>query len=345
MVGHVEQLDTREATDHWKAKGIDLTSIFHKPDISDEVGTRCTIPQDHGIDKSLDVTHLLKLCKPALERGEKVRVDLPIININRVVGTITGSELTRRHGGNGLPDGTIHLRFTGSAGQSIGAFMPNGMTIELEGDANDYVGKGLSGGKIIIYPTRGSKFKAHENIIIGNVAFYGATTGEAFISGIAGERFCVRNSGVKAVIEGVGDHGCEYMTGGEVVVLGETGRNFGAGMSGGIAYIYDVDGQFESRLNRDMVNLYRLIECEDDEVSKVRERIQRHHQLTQSERAAEILADWDSAVARFVKVLPRDYERMLNAFRKVEEQGLSGDEAAMAAFEENLKDISRVGGN
>lgn len=345
MVGHVEYLDTNEATSHWKAKGIDLTSVFHKPDVDDDIGTRCLIPQDHGLDQALDNTHLLKLCKPALERGEKVRIDLPITNINRVVGTITGSEITRRHGAEGLPEDTVYLRFTGSAGQSLAAFAPKGMTFELEGDANDYVGKGLSGGKIIIYPPRGSKFRPEEQIIIGNVAFYGATTGEAFINGIAGERFCVRNSGVKAVIEGVGDHGCEYMTGGEVIVLGATGRNFGAGMSGGVAYVFDKNDDFTTQLNRDMVNLYRLIECEDAEIAAVRARIQKHHDLTGSPRAAEILANWDAVLPKFQKVLPRDYERMLNAFKKVEQQGLSGDDAAMAAFEENLRDLARIGGN
>jgi glutamate synthase (ferredoxin) len=345
MVGHVEELDAQEAVDHWKASGIDLTSVFHKPDIADVVGGYCQIPQDHGLEQSLDVTHLLKLCKPAIERGERIKVELPITNVNRVVGTITGSELTRKHGGKGLPEDTIHLKFTGSAGQSLAAFTPSGMTFELEGDANDYVGKGLSGAKVIVYPPRGSKFKAHEQTLIGNVAFYGATTGNAFISGIAGERFCVRNSGVRAVVEGVGDHGCEYMTGGEVICLGLTGRNFAAGMSGGTAYVLDLDGKFQSRLNTDMVNVYRLIECEESEIEAVRRRIEEHVKYTGSERGKEVLVNWTELSPKFVKVLPRDYERMLNAFKKVEEQGLSGDEAAMAAFEENLRDLARVGGN
>jgi glutamate synthase (ferredoxin) len=345
MVGHVECLDTNEATDHWKAKGVDLTSIFHKPDVGDEVGAYCQKAQDHGLDAALDNTHLLKICEPAIERGEKVRAELPIINVNRVVGTITGSELTRKHGGSGLPDDTIHLKFKGSAGQSLAAFCPNGMTFELEGDANDYVGKGLSGAKIIIYPPAGSKFKAEENIIIGNVAFYGATTGEAYINGIAGERFCVRNSGVRTVVEGIGDHGCEYMTGGQVIVLGETGRNFAAGMSGGIAYVYDIDGLFEKRLNKEMVNLYRLIECGDSDIAGVKAEIEKHVALTGSARGKFLLENWNAELPKFFKVFPRDYERMLECFRKVEEQGLSGDEAAMAAFEENLKDMSRVGGN
>ena len=345
MVGHVEFLNTRSATDHWKAKGVDLTAIFHKPDVGEEVGTYCTKQQDHGLQHALDNTHLLQLCKPAIERGEKVKAELPIVNINRVVGTITGSEVTRAHGGKGLPEDTIHLKFKGSAGQSFAAFTPPGMTFELEGDANDYVGKGLSGSKLIIYPPKGSLFKAEENILIGNVAFYGATTGTAYINGIGGERFCVRNSGVKTVIEGVGDHGCEYMTGGQVIVLGQTGRNFAAGMSGGVAYIYDIDGQFEKRLNKDMVNLYPLIECGDEDMNTLKGEIEKHVEYTGSERAKAILNDWESEKSKFLKVLPRDYERMLECFRKVEEQGLSGDDAAMAAFEENLKDLSRVGGN
>jgi glutamate synthase (ferredoxin) len=345
MVGQVDFLDTREAAEHWKADGVDLTSIFHKPDVGDDVGAYCQKEQDHGLDQSLDMTMLLKLCKPAIERGEKVRAELPIININRVVGTITGSELTRKHGGKGLPEDTIHLKFNGSAGQSLGAFCPAGMTFELEGDANDYVGKGLSGAKIIIYPPKGSSFKAEENILIGNVAFYGATTGTAYINGIAGERFCVRNSGVKTVVEGVGDHGCEYMTGGQVIVLGETGRNFAAGMSGGIAYVYDIDGQFEKRLNKEMVNLYRLIECGDKDIANLKAEIETHVAYTGSARGKFLLENWNAELPKFFKVFPRDYERMLECFRKVEEQGLSGDEAAMAAFEENLKDLSRVGGN
>ncbi len=345
MVGHVEVLDAADAVDHWKAKGIDLTSVFHKPEIAEGVGTYCQKAQDHGLADALDNTHLLKLCRPAIERGEKVSFELPIVNVNRVVGTITGSEVTRRHGSKGLPENTIHLKFNGSAGQSLGAFCPPGMTFELEGDANDYVGKGLSGARIIVYPTRGSKFKAEEQTIIGNVAFYGATSGEAFIRGIAGERFCVRNSGVRTVVEGVGDHACEYMTGGEVIVLGTTGRNFAAGMSGGTAYVLDLDGHLDGRVNHEMVNLYRLIECNDSEIDGLHERIKKHVELTGSTRGQEVLDNWQEMLPKFIKILPRDYERMLNAFKKVEEQGLSGDEAAMAAFDENLRDLARVGGN
>ncbi|MBM3891855.1 MAG: glutamate synthase subunit alpha, partial [Verrucomicrobia bacterium] len=296
-----------------------------------------------GLESSLDMTSLLDLCQPALERREKVRATLPIRNVNRVVGTITGSEITREYGPDGLPDDTIELTFQGSAGQSFGAFVPRGMTLILEGDANDYLGKGLSGGKIIVYPPEGSAFAPEENIIIGNVAFYGATSGEAYIRGAAGERFCVRNSGLRAVVEAVGDHGCEYMTGGRVVVLGATGRNFAAGMSGGIAYVFDEKGDFKTRCNTEMVSLEKL----DDpaEIEEVRQMIQRHGDHTKSTRAWKLLAEWNQSVPKFVKVMPKDYKRVLAAMAKVEGQGLSGEEAVMAAFEENVKDISRLGGN
>jgi glutamate synthase (ferredoxin) len=235
MVGRTDRLVPWKAIDHWKAQGLDLTPILHQPEVGPEVGRYRQMDQDHGLEKSLDVTRLLDICEPAIERGERVHADLPIRNVNRVVGTIVGSEVTKKWGAAGLPEDTIHLKFNGSAGQSLGAFIPKGMTIELEGDANDYFGKGLSGGRIIVYPPKGSTFVAEENIIIGNVALYGATAGELFVRGMAGERFAVRNSGVSAVVEAVGDHGCEYMTGGRVIVLGRTGRNFAAGMSGGVA--------------------------------------------------------------------------------------------------------------
>ena len=308
-----------------------------------EVGRYCQISQDHGLDKALDNTALLKICEPALSKGEKVHASLPIRNTNRVVGTIVGSELTRRWGASGLPDDTIHLKFTGSAGQSFGAFMPRGMTLELEGDSNDYLGKGLSGGKIIVYPPKEATFKPEENILIGNVAFYGATSGEAYIRGVAGERFCVRNSGVNAVIEAVGDHGCEYMTGGRVVVLGLTGRNFAAGMSGGVAYVLDVAGDFSLRLNKQMVELEKLER--EDEIDEVRVMIERHVQHTGSEYAERILDLWEDMVPKFVKVMPKDYKRVLQALERVKSAGLSGDEAIMAAFEENVRDTSRIGGN
>ena len=335
MVGRTDKLVPWKAIGHWKAKGLDLTPILHRPDMGPEVGRFRQQDQDHGLEKSLDVTHLLELCRPALERGEPVRAELPIRNVHRVVGTITGSELTRRHGPAGLPEDTIRLKFNGSAGQSFGAFMPKGMTLELEGDANDYFGKGLSGGKLIVYPPKSSTFQAGENMIIGNVAFYGATSGEAFLCGMAGERFCVRNSGVNVVVEAIGDHGCEYMTGGRVVVLGATGRNFAAGMSGGIAYILDEPGDFASRCNREMVTLEKLDDAE--EIQVVRQLVEQHLASTGSQRAAQILAGWPQFVTQFVKVLPQDYARVLKSLKKMEGLGLSGDEAIMAAFEENVK--------
>ncbi|GAB4479167.1 MAG: hypothetical protein OHK0037_41150 [Elainellaceae cyanobacterium] len=300
------------------------------------------MPQDHGLEKSLDMTVLLDLCKPAIERGEPVRATLPIRNVNRVVGTILGNEITKRYW-EGLPDDTVHLHFQGSAGQSFGAFVPRGVTLELEGDANDYVGKGLSGGKIIVYPAAGSTFVAEENIIAGNVALYGATSGELYIRGIAGERFAVRNSGVNTVVEGVGDHGCEYMTGGKVVVLGTTGRNFAAGMSGGIAYVLDEAGDFATRCNTAMVGLERLEDAE--EISDLRQLIQQHADYTQSAVAQRVLADWDNTVPKFVKVMPKDYKRVLEAIAAALSAGLSGDDALAAAFEQNARDVARVGGS
>jgi glutamate synthase (ferredoxin) len=267
---------------------------------------------------------------------------LPIRNVHRVVGTIVGSEITRHWGAEGLPEDTIEIHFTGSAGQSFGAFMPRGMTFFLEGDSNDYVGKGLSGGKIIVYPPANSTFVPEENIVIGNVAFYGATGGEAYIRGMAGERFCVRNSGVHAVVESVGDHGCEYMTGGKVVVLGLTGRNFAAGMSGGVAYVLDKTGDFRTRCNQQMVSLEKLEDA--DEIEQVWKMIQRHQTYTGSELASKVLAAWKHMVPQFVKVMPKDYKRVLQSLKRVQESGLSGDQAIMAAFRENARDVARIGG-
>ena len=335
MVGRTDKLIPWKAIEHWKASGLDLTPILHRPDMGPEVGRFRQQDQDHGLEKSLDVTKLLEICKPAIERGEKVRADLPIINVNRVVGTIVGSEITKQHGPAGLPEDTVHLKFNGSAGQSFGAFIPKGMTLELEGDANDYFGKGLSGGKLIVYPPKTATFAAEDNIIIGNVALYGATAGELFARGVAGERFAVRNSGVNAVVEAVGDHGCEYMTGGRVVILGKTGRNFAAGMSGGVAYVLDEAGDFATRCNMELVALEKLEDA--DEIEQVWKLIQRHQTYTQSGRAAKILGDWKNFLPQFVKVMPQDYKRVLLSLKKVESQGLSGDEAIMAAFEENVK--------
>jgi glutamate synthase (ferredoxin) len=342
MVGRTDILEGKKAVDHWKAKGIDLSKILYQPEVGEDIGRYCQIPQDHGLDKSLDITVLLDLCKPAIEKGEKVEATLPIKNINRAVGTILGNEITKNHW-QGLPEDTVHLHFQGSAGQSLGAFVPKGVTLELEGDANDYVGKGLSGGKIIIYPPAVSTFIPEDNIIIGNVALYGATLGEVYIRGLAGERFGVRNSGVNAVVEGVGDHGCEYMTGGKVVVLGATGRNFAAGMSGGIAYIFDETGDFATRCNTSMADLEKLEDPE--EINQVYQLIAKHAEYTKSQKALKILANWTEMIPTFVKVIPRDYKRVLEALKEAEKSGLTGDEALTAAFEANSRDVARVGGS
>jgi glutamate synthase (ferredoxin) len=343
LIGRTDKLEPRKAIDHWKAKGLDFSKILYQPDMPSTVGRFCQMEQDHGLDKALDNQVLLELCEGALTDKKKVKASLPIHNVNRVVGTILGSEVTRRHGPEGLPDDTIHLHFTGSAGQSFGAFVPKGITLELEGDSNDYVGKGLSGGRIMVYPSKKATFKAEENTIIGNVAFYGATAGEGYIRGLAGERFCVRNSGVDAVVEGVGDHGCEYMTGGRVVVLGLTGRNFAAGMSGGVAYVLDVKGDFASRCNQQMVALQKVETVE--EIKELRDLVERHVKYTKSKLGQYVLDVWDEILPKFVKVMPKDYKRVLDSLHKVKGQGLSGDEAIMAAFQENVRDLARVGGN
>jgi glutamate synthase (ferredoxin) len=342
MVGHTERLETKKAVDLYKARGLDFAEIFYQPPVPESVGRYCQIGQDHGLEKALDNAKLMDLCQPALEERKPVSAILPIRNTNRVVGTIVGSALTRRYGAAGLPDDTIQLHFQGSAGQSFGAFIPRGMTLILEGDSNDYIGKGLSGGKIIVYPPAGSTFVPEDNVIIGNVAFYGATAGEAYIHGMAGERFCVRNSGLHAVVEAVGDHGCEYMTGGHVVVLGMTGRNFAAGMSGGIAYVLDELGDFPRRCNLEMVQLFSLEDAE--EIDRVRDMVRRHADYTKSELAWEVLALWEEMVPRFVKVFPNDYRRMLETQQRFKAAGLPEEEAIMAAFEENAQDLARVGG-
>ena len=343
MVGRSDRLQPRRAIDHWKARGIDLGALLHRPQVEVGVGSYCQVEQDHGLDRALDNTRLLDLALPRLERGLNVRETLRIENSNRVVGTILGSEITRRYGPEGLPEDRVHLTFEGSAGQSFGAFIPAGMTLVLAGDSNDYVGKGLSGGKIIVKPAAGSTFAPEDNVIVGNVAFYGATGGSAYVSGVAGERFCVRNSGAAAVVEGVGDHGCEYMTGGRVVVLGRTGRNFAAGMSGGLAYVFDQEGDFRSHCNTDMADVVALEEVA--EIADVRQMIERHLVYTGSPRANYLLGHWAEMVPRFVKVYPRDYRRMQEALARARHDGLSGDEAVMAAFEENAHDLARVSGN
>jgi glutamate synthase (ferredoxin) len=342
MIGHTELLETRQAVDHFKAKGLDFSKIFYQPAVPAHVGRYCQAAQDHGLDQALDNTTLLPLCAPAVENRTPVSATLPIQNVNRVVGTIVGSEITRRWGPAGLPDDTIRLQFQGSAGQSFGAFVPRGMTLLLEGDSNGYIGKGLSGGKIIVHPPAGSTFVPEENVIVGNVALYGATSGEAYIRGVAGERFCVRNSGVHAVVEAVGDHGCEYMTGGRVVVLGPTGRNFAAGMSGGIAYVLDEVGDFPRHCNHEMVKLFPLEDPE--EIELVQDMIRRHAHYTKSDRGWKVLALWDELLPKLVKVYPNDYRRVIETQKRFKAQGLSEEEAIMAAFEENAHDLARVGG-
>jgi len=322
IVGRVDLLDAALAVDHWKASGLDLSPVLYAPPLPDGAPTRCVSAQDHGLDKALDHT-LIQLAEGALEEGRPVRLELPIRNVNRTVGTMLGYEVTRRWGGEGLPDGTIDVSFTGSAGQSFGAFLPRGITLRLAGDANDYLGKGLSGGRLVARPPASSPFAAHEQVIAGNVIGYGATSGEMFLSGLVGERFCVRNSGALAVAEGTGDHGCEYMTGGRVVILGPVGRNFAAGMSGGIAYVLDLSVR---RVNREMVDLDPV---EASDARFVRDVVERHYALTGSAVAARLLRDWDPA--RFTKIMPKDYKRVLSAASQAEREGRDVNEAVMAA--------------
>ncbi len=323
-VGRVDLLDARTAIEHWKASGLDITPLLHIPERPFGGELHCTSSQDHGLDKALD-NSLIQLCEGALDDGRPVWLEMPIRNVNRTVGTMLGYEVTRRFGAAGLPDDTIQLRFTGSAGQSFGAFVPRGMTLTLEGDANDYTGKGLSGGKIFVFPPKESPLRAEDNIVAGNVLLYGATAGEAFFRGIVGERFCVRNSGATAVVEGVGDHGCEYMTGGTVLVLGPIGRNFAAGMSGGAAYLYE---PVQARINREMVDVDEL-DAADEAI--VRDLLVRHRRETGSTVAARLYADWDNARGSFRKVMPRDFKRVLAAVRRAEEQGLVVEEEIMAS--------------
>jgi glutamate synthase (NADPH/NADH) large chain len=324
-VGRADMLDVTAAVDHWKASGLDLTPILHMVEPWPNDHRHQVRTQDHGIDQALDQT-LIQLCEGALTEGTPVHLELPIRNVNRTVGTLLGSHVTRRWGGAGLPDDTITIDFTGSAGNSFGAFLPRGITLRLHGDANDYVGKGLSGGRIIVRPPEGAAFVPEENIIAGNVIAYGATGGEIFLRGVVGERFAVRNSGVVAVVEGVGDHGCEYMTGGRVVVLGPTGRNFAAGMSGGIAYVHDPDGTFPSRVNHEMVELMAL---EDSDEEFVHDLIERHLALTGSGRARELLGRWHLTRDEIVKVMPTDYRKVLEATARAEAEGLDVNEVIM----------------
>jgi glutamate synthase domain-containing protein 3 len=308
MVGRVDKLETSQAIEHWKARGVDLTSLLHRPEMPDWVATYHCQEQDHGLDDVID-RKLIELSRPALDDRTPVNIALPIHNSDRTVAAMLSGEVSKRYGEDGLPEDTIQIYFKGSAGQSFGAFLAKGVSLTLEGDSNDYFGKGVSGGRIVVYPPEVSTFTPEENIIVGNVVLYGATGGRIFIRGIAGERFAVRNSGAHTVVEGVGDHGCEYMTGGVVVVLGKTGRNFAAGMSGGIAYIFDEDGDFHNRCNQEMVDLEPVAEEEDLEA--LHGLIQEHYERTGSAKAEQILGDWRRSVPRFIKIFPRDYRRVL----------------------------------
>ncbi len=323
-IGHAEVLDTQRAVEHWKASGLDLAPVLHVPDLHAGTSLVRTGVQDHGLDAALDVT-LIELARPALDNGAQVRLELPVRNVNRTVGTMLGAEVTRRWGGKGLPDGTIDITFTGSAGQSFGAFLPRGITLRLVGDGNDYVGKGLSGGRVVVRPDAAATFAAEDNVIAGNTLLYGATGGSLFVRGMVGERFCVRNSGATAVVEGVGDHACEYMTGGRVAILGVTGRNVAAGMSGGVAYLLDAD---ERKVNGEMVDLLPL---DDGDRETLREMLADHAAETGSPVAQALVDGWPEQAARFTKVMPRDYARVLAAIEQAQQDGTDVDTAVMAA--------------
>ena len=328
LVGRIDLVRQKSQDDNFKLSRVDLKRILFRPYIDSSVGHMHMVDQDHELERTLDMSKLLRMCRPAIEDQKPIRAKLAITNINRVVGTLVGSEVTRRYGESGLPDNTIKLNFEGSAGQSFGAFIPKGMTLELEGDANDYLGKGLSGGTIVVYPPKKSIFEADENILIGNVAFYGATSGKSYINGVAGERFAVRNSGITAVVEGVGDHGCEYMTGGEVLVLGKIGRNFAAGMSGGYAYILDCDERYVN------TGLVELRPANNDDLKRIKELVEQHVLHTNSTKGRHILENWNNFANRFTKVVPVAYEEMHAAIERFKEQGLSLEEAQLAAFKE-----------
>ena len=329
MIGRVDKLDVKQALDHWKARGLDFSQILFQPKVEPNVASRRTRAQDHGLERSLDVSTILPLTREALEKKKPVDIILPIRNVHRTVGTILGSEVSRRYGADGLPEDTVRIHFNGSAGQSFGAFLPKGISFTLEGDANDYVGKGLSGARLVVYPPRQASFVPEENIIIGNVALYGATAGEAYFRGLAGERFAVRNSGAHTVVEGVGDHGCEYMTGGRVVVIGPVGRNFAAGMSGGLAFVLDTRGDFKRRCNPAMVELEALSNAED--VEQVKELLRRHAKHTGSTVAQKLLDNWKATQPKFVRVIPKDYKRVLAAIAKARQTGVPEDQAVMEA--------------
>jgi glutamate synthase (NADPH/NADH) large chain len=329
MIGHVEMLDTRQAVRHWKASGLDISPILAVPQNKYNQTLHQSVAQDHGLDVALD-QQLIAQAQTAITDAVPVAFAMQIRNVNRTVGTMLGNAVTKVWGGAGLPDDTIKIHFRGSAGQSFGAFVPAGIELRLEGDGNDYVGKGLSGGRLIVHPDRRATFVAEDNVVAGNVIGYGATGGELFLRGVVGERFCVRNSGATAVVEGIGDHGCEYMTGGRVVVLGRTGRNFAAGMSGGIAYVYDPDETFAKLVNYEMVDLEPL---DDDDVAFVLELVQRHRDLTESTVAARIVDNWATTQRSFRKVMPRDYKRVLGVMRDAKAEGLTEEQTNSRVME------------
>ncbi|MBV9330281.1 MAG: glutamate synthase subunit alpha, partial [Alphaproteobacteria bacterium] len=338
MIGRVDRIDMRKALEHWKARGIDLSRILHQVEPKTGVATRNCERQNHGLEAVLD-RDLIKAARPAIETGQPVAIERAIRNVDRTVGAMLSGEIAKRHGHAGLPEDTIRIRFEGTAGQSFGAFLARGVSLELVGDANDYVGKGLSGGRIVVRQPKASRRDPTLNIVVGNTVLYGAIAGECYFEGVAGERFAVRNSGAVAVVEGTGDHGCEYMTGGVVVVIGKTGRNFAAGMSGGIAYVYDPVDIFDSLCNKTMVSLERIAETEDGDdagaprprspsvedsgmgdmlgfdAQRLRMLIERHHQYTGSARAAQLLDNWKHSLSKFVKVMPADYARALKALK------------------------------
>jgi glutamate synthase domain-containing protein 3 len=316
MVGRADRLRTRTSGANWKAERLDFSDVLHVAEPRPGVGLFKCVPQDHGLEKALD-NKLIELCEPALARREPVSHSMPIKNVDRTVGAMLAGEVARRYGRHGLPPGTIELKFQGSAGQSFGAFITNGITLELEGDGNDYVGKGMAGGTIVVRAPDTATFRAEENILIGNVALYGATSGKAFFAGRAGERFSVRNSGATAVVEGVGDHCCEYMTGGRVLVLGRTGRNFAAGMSGGYAYVFDETGDFEKRCNLGMVELEAL---SPEDAAFVAALIEEHRDQTGSRRAVSLLSDWEKTLTRMLKVVPLEYRRVLEELSRAREK-------------------------
>jgi len=319
-IGHVEFLDTRKAIDHWKASGLDLAPLLVRPDVDSPLHN--TIKQDHGLENALD-NQLISLAAPALEKGESVKIDLPVRNVNRTVGTMLGAEVTRKYGVDGLPAGTIDVVLHGSAGQSLGAFIPSGVSIRLYGDSNDYVGKGISGGRVVVRPDEKASFPSQSNVIAGNVIGYGATSGEIFIRGVVGERFCVRNSGALAIVEGIGDHGCEYMTGGTVIILGQTGRNFAAGMSGGRAFVLDLD---RAHVNSEMVD---ILAVPQDQVMILKNNLSMFFAETGSEVTGALLKDWEKNLSRISLVMPRDYARVLAAMERAEREGLPVDELVM----------------